>query len=566
MLFVRDPLSLACPHLEAALKQRSDVIVVGSGPSGTHAAARALELGCTVTILDYGNVGGGCTVPDGGFSALRRTDPMQRRYFIGDSISEEHDANDRLGAHFTAPRRFITRDVDRALPVKSVTFYPVQSLALGGLGAGWGAGAPTFEPFELELAGLPQLEIGAEYSNVAEKIGISGAADDDTAAQVLRMSNVQPSAEIDSNARTIMGRYSAERAILNSRGFTLGRAPLALLTKDMPDTWPPRRANPYTDMDFYGASARSVYRPEYSIAHLQKATERFTYVSGVLVETFSEREDGIVVVRARKADGTYDTWEGKKVILAAGAINSARIAARSRAQYGVRMPLLCNPMTYIACINAPMLGRAADDKRHSLAQLLGMYTPPHRAPEHVMAAVYSYRSLLHYRLVKDMPLPPTLGLLVSRALMTSLTLIGVHHPERFSEDKWLRLDRVAQGDVLTASYELSEAERADLRQDIRGLKKCLQRLRCFPVAVFDTPAGSSIHYAGTIPSKSPYSSKHLTCNELGRLSDQRHVYVGDSASWTYLPAKGLTLTLMANARRIAGNAVRDLRSSEERVT
>src|SRR4029077_11818901 len=33
----------------------TDVIVVGSGPGGTNAAARLVEAGCRVLMLDYGN-------------------------------------------------------------------------------------------------------------------------------------------------------------------------------------------------------------------------------------------------------------------------------------------------------------------------------------------------------------------------------------------------------------------------------------------------------------------------------------------------------------------------------
>jgi hypothetical protein len=36
------------------------------------------------------------------------------------------------------------------------------------------------------------------------------------------------------------------------------------------------------------------------------------------------------------------------------------------------------------------------------------------------------------------------------------------------------------------------------------------------------------------------------------------VYVADGASWRWLPGKALTLSLMANARRVALGALEDL--------
>ena len=67
--------------------------------------------------------------------------------------------------------------------------------------------------------------------------------------------------------------------------------------------------------------------------------------------------------------------------------------------------------------------------------------------------------------------------------------------------------------------------------------------------------GSSIHYAGTLPMKHR-PAKYETDTD-GRLSGSRRVYVTDGACFTYLPAKNLTFTIMANAMRIARRACKD---------
>jgi hypothetical protein len=508
-------------------------------------------------MLDFGNDNElqSC-VPDGNFSELRRTDVSQWKYLLGDGFGSEASRNDRLGAHFTAPRQFITQDVDRFLPVRSESFFPLQSLALGGLGAGWGAGTPTFEPFELQRAGLPVEDIARQYDRVASDIGISGSLQDDTAGQVLRMGNVQRAAEIDSNASSILKSYTARRSALNADGFTLGRAPLAMLTEPLSRDAFERGRNPYNDMDFYGTSDRSIYRPKYTIEEL-RGHPRFQYVSGALVQSFQEYDEGVEVSYSGR-HGKHERMRSRKLLLAAGAINSARIVLRSFKAYDVRLPVLSNVMHYIVALNLQMLGRPAADRRHSLAQLLGLYSPAHRAPEHVMAAIYSYRSLMHYRIVKDIPLPPALGLLVSRALMTSLTLVGVHHPECGSASKWIALKRQGGGDELHAHYELSDDEQRLIRRDIKGLSRCLRRINCFPLAVFGTEHGSSIHYAGTIPRFDNGSGSTISSDSRGKLNGSRHVFLADSATWTYLPAKGLTLTLMANARRVATEAGKEI--------
>jgi hypothetical protein len=342
---------------------------------------------------------------------------------------------------------------------------------------------------------------------------------------------------------------------LTRDGFRLGRAPVAALSIDgaIPDGT--RRANPYFDMDFYSDSRRSVYRPKYTIESLN-ANSRFTYLSGALVERFSEDEDGVVVF-FRTERGTASV-RGRKLLLAANAINSARIALRSFGMIGVRIPILSNPYHYIPCVNLAMLGRKAQERRHSLAQLFGIYAAPHRAGERVTAAIYSYRSLLIYKLVKEMPLPAFLGTLAARALLTSFTIAGVHHPDRPSARKSLWLDRDGERYVMRAEYSLGDEEQRLVAADLQGVKRFLRALRCVPLMTISPGYGSSIHYAGTLPAN---EEAPLRTEPSGRIRGTKHVYAADSSGWTYLPAKGLTFTIMANARRVASHACEQLRAA-----
>jgi choline dehydrogenase-like flavoprotein len=57
-----------------------------------------------------------------------------------------------------------------------------------------------------------------------------------------------------------------------------------------------------------------------------------------------------------------------------------------------------------------------------------------------------------------------------------------------------------------------------------------------------------MHYAGTLPMRP--AGAELTCDTEGRLRPCRHVYVADGSVFPWLPAKGLTFTLMASADRV----------------
>ncbi len=63
------------------------------------------------------------------------------------------------------------------------------------------------------------------------------------------------------------------------------------------------------------------------------------------------------------------------------------------------------------------------------------------------------------------------------------------------------------------------------------------------------PMGASVHYAGTIPMTR--EAAPLTATPEGQSRDFRNLWLVDGSTFPFLPAKNLTLTLMANSARIA---------------
>jgi hypothetical protein len=531
----------------------ADVIVIGGGPSGAHAAAKAVQLGLEVVLVDPAvhepaleNL-----VPAEPFSTLRRTDAKQASYFLGPNLAQDLEAPIATGAQLTPPRKYILEGIEQHLPFQSESFHPLQTLALGGLGAAWGAGAYAFEPFELLEAGMPPDAMRRHYDDVAREIGISGAKEDDTAEQLLRFGPIQPPLPLDSNSEKIFSTYTRKRAELNRRGFRLGRPAHAILTQPLTNDGMERHANPLFDMDFYTNAGRSVYRPVYTLSVLAKR-HNFRHVKNTLATTFWERDDRVDVECLDLQSGRQYVHAGRRLIIAAGALNTARLVLRSKKMFDVRVPLLCNAYHYIAAINLNMLGRPAADQRHSYAQLVGTLTGDDR--DSVVMSFFSYRSLLLYRLVKEMPTHTSLGLLAARLLLTAFTIIGLHHPERFSPDKWLSLKQGVDGkDVLVGGYSSSAAEKNVIGRNVARAISCLRTLGCLPINTLDPQAGASIHYAGTLPTSKSVDDPLGTSSD-GKLNLTSRVYIADSAPWQFLPAKGLTLTLMANARRISEEA------------
>jgi hypothetical protein len=538
-----------------------DVLIIGSGPSGSHAAQQAVESGRKVALIDigYSDRQFDEMIPAKPFSEIRRSDENQRKYFLGDDPAECLRYQDRGGTHLTPARQHMIRNQDRLFPLISETFLPLQSTGLGGLGISWGANCFALEDFELDRIGIPAAELRPYYDNVAREVGLSGTDDSITPLIAnLDRSLIQPPLPLDSNAETILHRYARSRASYENRGFYLGQSMLAMLSKPHHD----RLANAQNDMDFWADVGKSVYRPRFTLERLAGASN-FRHLTGFLVSCFREDEAGVTVECQNIQTGASAAFSARKLLLSAGAINSARIALASFHAYGLRLPMLCNPNHWIAAINLSMLGKPARDRRHSLSQLTILMKAERDVPDYVVAQVYSYRSLLMFRLLKDIPLPVRPGLLFLRLIATAFTCVNVHFPDWPSPDRWIQLNESGSGSVLEASCLFSDAEQEWLHANEMRLLRSLIRLRCIPLRVAKPIHGASIHYAGTLP----YAEDHrpFTTSADGRLAGTQNVYVADGSTWRFMPAKGLTLTLMANARRVTNQALRDLAAEDERA-
>jgi choline dehydrogenase-like flavoprotein len=325
-----------------------DVIVIGSGPGGVHAAYPLSQAGLNVVMLDFGNTDKKYRqlVPSRDFTTIRNTDNEQHRYFLGDNYEGILLGNVRVGTKLTPPRLHVIADAAERMPVDSDLFVAHESLALGGLAAGWGAGVMPFHKKDFDGMPISLEELEPHYKAVSERIGVSG----DRAGLYPLFGDfgpVMPPRNIDSNAEQVLARYGKHREDLRRQGFFLGPATMAVLTQPHRG----RRGHQYHDMDFWTDTDDSVYRPAYTVEEL-KGFSNFSYVSDMFVLSFNEDEGGAVNVTARTRNGAAtETFRARKVILAAGTMGSARIALRSLNKYGVKVPILTNAYTYIPSIN-----------------------------------------------------------------------------------------------------------------------------------------------------------------------------------------------------------------------
>jgi choline dehydrogenase-like flavoprotein len=527
----------------------NDVIIVGSGPGGVNAAVPLVEAGRKVLLLDYGNQDRRYAplIPNKPFSEIRASDPGQHRYFLGDRFEGVPFGPVRVGAQLTPPRMHILADAAARIPVHTDGFSVSLSLAQGGLGAGWSAGVFPFTDDELADAGLRLADMQPHYDAVAERIGVAGDHDD-LEGSLPSSPSMMPALDLDTSSEVVLVRYRKVRAALNAQGFFLGRTRLAVCTRRHRGRGP----EGYHDMAYWADMDRSIYRPQWTLEELRERAG-FTYLDRRFVRGFAEA-DGRVHVSAVHADsGAEETHEGAALVLAAGTVGSAWLVLRSLQRYDTPVPLLCNAYAYVPTINLGMLGRTPRDRRQSLAQLTALVRiPGSGSPGRVVQAqLFSYRSLLTFKLMKESPLAYRESLRVLRLLIPNLAVLGIHHADRPASGKRCALRRGAGNapDRLEITYRPSAEEERMHVEDERAVLRGFRRLGCLPLKAVRPGHGASLHYAGTFPMV-PDGDDPLTCEVDGRLRATRAVYLADGSIFPWIPPKGLTFNLMAHADRV----------------
>jgi hypothetical protein len=383
---------------------------------------------------------------------------------------------------------------------------------------------------------------------VADRIGISAADDDAAPFMVKGLNGIMPALRPEPRMEALLNKYDNRREQLNRKGFFMGRPALAAITEDRRG----RKAFDYADMEFWHDQQRSVYRPWMTIDDLNERPG-FQKLLGKLATSFEETEEGVNLTVLDMNNGTRETYRAKRLMLCPGVLGTARLVMRSLPN-AERLPILCNPYSYVPMLDWRQMGRSMPARRSGMGQLVMFHDPDGRNADVAMAAMFSYRSLMLFRLVKEAPLNLSDGRALMQYLLSGITISGIHHPESGGDDRFLTMESDATtptGDRMRATYRLSKEEKEGIRVREGRFFQAFRSLGQWPLRKVDPGMGSSIHYAGALPvsrQERPFST-----SEEGRLHGTRSVWVGDASSFRYLPAKGISFTIMANAHRVARN-------------
>jgi len=522
-----------------------DVIVIGSGPAGIFAALRLQ--GHKVLVLDVGNQPGSpSTLASPLYQFGGTVGSPHFDEFIGPQFESLHNINNEyLLPKLKSPlMRFVTKDSTKLTPSTSETFSPVMSLAQGGLASAWGAEVYRFTDEELSLFPFRAQDLERYYDCVEQHIGISGANDD--LSELLGVDEqLYPPLRMGRLASDLYRRYQGKRASFNEKGVRVGLPRVAILS----DGHHGRPSYQYDDLEFFKPPGPAVYSPALTLNHLVR-DELVAYRPGYYVERYEELPNG-VRVRARKlADDSREEFEARRVVLALGTMNTAKLVLASNDDYETRLPLLDNAISYVPFVNPRMIGEAPEPHHLRSIQLTLAYSGD-LADQCIMGSFYAIPGILRSDLFFRFPFSLRMNRAAVKYVLPALLLLQLFYPDQPVPDSWISLEENGRLNIRYQRKCLGRVERHVLSV-FRGIGYCGLPAFCdYPLP------GNSFHYAGCLPMSLDRDAPYRTTPE-GLLNGTRNVYVADAAVFPSIPSKPLTFTIMANAMRIADQVKRSL--------
>ncbi len=431
------------------------------------------------------------------------------------------------------------------LPVRAEGVGVVPSLALGGLSNVWGAAVLPYR--DGDLAGWPAsaADLAAHYRSTFRFTPLAG--EHDGLEELFPLHGEPEPLEPTPQVAALLERLRNRGDELRRAGIVAGRSRLAVAAGAGALGTPCR----LTGLCMYGCPHGSIYNSATTLRELVDAG-RVGYRPGRLVDRLEESGDGVQVWSSELDGGGRERLAAERVFVACGVLGSTRLVLESLGAHGRPVPLLESAyftLPLLARRRVAPVGRGLGG--NTLAQIFLELGDAEISPRGVHLQIYGYNDLMLRAVAARSHLPEgvagrALQPLLGRLLYGQGYLHSDDSPRLSAElvrDGGRSVLVLAPGDGTAAAGTIASVARK-LRSvgSLTGLEPLRPMLQVWP-------QGKGFHVGGSLPMRD--RPGELESDVLGRPTGLRRVHVVDASVLPSIPATTITLSVMANAQRIA---------------
>jgi len=517
------------------------VVVIGSGPAGVAAAQALCDAGRHVTVLDAGGriEAGRMDV----FDALARSEPEGWPAELAERARGAFPVGLRhvpLKPSYGSLFPYALEDPD--LPVAREGAETLPSLAHGGLSNSWGASVLPFRQCDIEDWPVSLAELGPHYEAVLRFVSV--AAEPDELAEIVPLYTDSPGVlRRGPQTEMVLSRLRRHAAALSRAGFTFGASRLAVATAEDD----PRHCR-YGGLCLHGCPYGSIYNAAHTLEALVRAG-RVDYQGDIYVDRLSETGDAVKIdFHRRRRPTERGELTASRVFVGCGSISSTRLMLESlgRVRFSRR---LADSQYFVVPVLTP---RAAPvsvaTQGNTLAQVFVELQDARVSAHTVHLQLYGYNDVLLSALAGRLPLSAArLERLLAPLLGRMVVIQGFLHS---ADSPGLTVEGVAGEGIRIVGDDVGPGA-ARVKRLVRRLTASARLLGMVPLPglVQVGRPGKGNHLGGSLPMR--HRPGELETDTLGRLRGWERVHVVDAAVFPSFPATTVTLSVMANAHRIA---------------
>jgi len=419
----------------------------------------------------------------------------------------------------------------------------VISGAYGGFSNTWGAQTMVYSAASFVDWPFSRDELEPDYRAILSSIPYAGERDDLEEYFPL-WGPADPLPPLSDNATRILERYRRHRLQVRRHGVILGKSRLALKGSSCVSCGLCLTGCPYS----------YVYSASHTFDDLI-LSQRVEYVAGFAAEEVGEEGERPYVVAREIATGARETFRADRVFLACGAIGTTRLVASSLEMWSQPIHLQESAQFLMPLASIRGSKRLSQDDSFTLNQFNILMPFDEAGRDLVQIHGYPYNKSM------DEALPAVLRTATTRflgAMVLKHLTVGLGYlPSWWSPGFDVTIERPVAGAhsarVLITSDSKGDLLAAEKLRAINGRLMCVAPyLGVVPVVpmVSLSPPGKSYHYGGSFPhANDPVEGRETDL--LGRLHPWRNVHLVDASAFPTVSATTFTLTIMANAHRIA---------------
>jgi choline dehydrogenase-like flavoprotein len=526
----------------------TDVAVFGSGPAGVAAAYALAESGLQVAMFDVANDG---TVPPPAqsYMDMRTRDHSQWRTLLGSNFEALDNLNE-LSPKLKVPRlRYVFEGYSEWYRLQEDQAVVRGSLATGGLSNAWGAGVACYDGPDLENSPLDHSDLAESYDRVARRIGICGSNSDDLGSFFGAGLPLQPAPPIDDGISSILENYRRLPQVKKRFGVKMGRPRNAVITESRGQ----RRECAQCGQCVLGCARDSIYNSKFDLDELKKFSN-FRFWPGIVAEDLSIGQANPTVLARRVIDKSSLRITARAIVLACGAVGSAALVRRALESYEP-VRLFTNPVAVFALWMPGKFGSPVPQKFFGLSQ--ASFSLSNSDGSYVFGNLYASHGLPISDFALRMPFGRSSSISLLRMIMPSVAIGMVWLHSKWSRNSF----RITPDRRIVVCGGFDFGYRAELDGLRSRLSKMFRRYGAWmlPKSFTVAPPGADSHYAGTIPMRGEPGP--CEADQDGQVRGLPAIYVVDGSALGAIPAKPHTLTIMANADRIASGLARRLAGS-----